>query len=136
MSWNKMTEILEKGIELEVSQSIIDRSEPLCITNCPISLSFKEALKGYGNDICVATTSERVTIYEDLTRRANTFVFRPSEDISRWILIYDDYVTDHLISPFTMSINLIPEHEREENIIGRFGEINYDGLIVVKQPSL
>lgn len=136
MSWKEMTEILEQGIQLEVSQSIIDRSEPLCITNCPISLTFKEAMGGYGNDICVATTSERITIYEDLTRRANTFVFRPSEDISRWILTFDDYTTVQTLSPFTMSIKLISENDREDNTVGRFGEINYDGRIVIKSPSL
>ena len=31
------------------------------------------------------------SIYRDLTRRADTFVFRPSEDISRRIIDYDDY---------------------------------------------
>ena len=132
MSWKEMTEILEQGIQLEVSQSIIDRAEPLCLTNCHISLSFKEALEGYGNNICVATTSERITIYEDLTRRADTFVFRPSEDISRWILSFDDYTTEQTLSPFTMSIKLIPEKDREDKTIGRFGEINYDGRVVIK----
>ena len=134
MSWEEMSEILENGIDVEVSQSIIDKSEPLCITNCPISLSFKGALSQYGSDICIATTSQRVTIYRDLTRRDDTFVFRPSEDISRRIIDYDDYtnITEGKMHPFTMNIKLIAENDNQEDSDGRFAEVKYDGKVVIK----